>query len=47
MKYWIKENGKWFIVSKEFFDNYDGKKVICYNSYSNTTDAMLDELCEN
>lgn len=46
MKYWIKENGKWFIVSKEFFDNYNGKKVICSASYSNTTDDMLDKLCE-
>lgn len=46
MRYWIKENGKWFVVSKEIFDNYSGKKVACPASYSNTTDAMLDELCE-
>ena len=46
MNYWTKEKGKWFIVSKEFFDNYDGKKVECSASYSNTTDAMLDKLCE-
>lgn len=47
MKYWINENGKWFIVSKEFFDNYNGKKITCEVSYNDTTDAMLDELYEN
>jgi len=44
MKYWIKQNEKWFIVSKEFFEIYDGEKVICSASYDITTDAMLDEL---
>lgn len=47
MKYWIKEHGKWFIVSKEYFDVYKGAKVTCTASYRNTTDSLLDKLYEN
>ena len=46
MKYWIKENGNWFIVSEEYFREYEGVKVTCVASYDMTTSEMLDNLYE-